>query len=388
MLLIRHFQHLAAAAVLMALLVPGARGAVSTVVLEDFEGGATHGAAAVTASNSSGQASNSTAQNVTDSGSKRLRMADPDGGYNGLVLQFSAAFSAPGKYLVTADVKVDNAAAQIDSFGMAARVGDPSTAEISDTNAGYVMNLPQYKTTATTLGYQTIGAAIDVDASGSFPKNLTLYFSTDPSGNSYNAPANDGNFSGGHRSLATAWASASDAVYVDNIKLIGPGNPEGEDRHLWISLGDGFTNLASLENYLVQAKANNFNCVDILARYRANHYYRKTATLPPTPTTSPTPRAPATPTTRSSTPSTAATNSASGSTPPSAASWSPTAATATPARFPPAARPTSTTAPAPSTPRQPPTAPRESGPTWDAPTCAPTPSTSSRTSCKTTTSTA
>src|SRR5690606_6103560 len=59
---------------------------------------------------------------------------------------------------------------------------------------------------------------------------------------------------------------------IDNIKRIGPGN-FGEERHLWISVGDGFTNLATLENYIQQAFANGFNSIDILVRYRANRYF-------------------------------------------------------------------------------------------------------------------
>ncbi|MGC8742115.1 MAG: fibronectin type III domain-containing protein [Candidatus Sumerlaeaceae bacterium] len=241
-------------------------------VLEDFESGTTHNATPVDQYNSSaGGASNSVVANVLESGSRRLKLTDSDGTYNGCYIVFSGAIPQAGYYLITADVKVDNASAPIGTFGLAVAVGGPSTAKISDVNAGYVMNLAGTGDAA--KGYQTIGAALNVANSGTFPKDLIVYFSTDPSGNSYNAPAADGNFSGTHRGGATTWpAGSSNAVYIDNIKRIGPGNFR-EERHLWISIGDGFTNLSKLESQLLAAKNNNFNCVDILARYRANAYY-------------------------------------------------------------------------------------------------------------------
>lgn len=251
-------------------------------VLEDFESGTTHGATPVDQYNSSaGGASNTQIANVVESGSRRLRLTDDDGSYNGCYLVFSGAIPQAGYYLITADVKVDNASAPIASFGMAVAVGGPSTAKISDVNAGYVMNLSGSGDAS--LGYQTIGAAINVPNSGSFPKDLIIYFSTDPSGNNYNAPAADGNFAGIHRSANSTWpAGSANAVYLDNIKRIGPGNFR-EERHLWISIGDNFTNLSTLDSLLQAAKNNNFNCVDILARYRANAYYvpnRDDATYP------------------------------------------------------------------------------------------------------------
>ena len=239
--------------------------------LADFESGSTEGAVPVTAANSSSMGdSNSTLVNVTESGSKRLRMTDDDGVYNGAAITFTNAIPGPGYYLITADVKVDNPGG-MGSFGMALREGAAASGKIMDETAGYVMNLSG--TGGSALGYQTIGAAIEVASGGSFPRSLTVYFSTDPSGNNYTASAYEGNFSGNHRAGTTTWAAGtSNAVYVDNIRRIGPGN-FGEERHLWISLGDGYTDLNKLENILVQAKANNFNCIDILTRYRSDAYY-------------------------------------------------------------------------------------------------------------------
>lgn len=241
-------------------------------LLEDFDTGGTAAAEAVDLSNSpAGGASNSVIDNFTDGTSPKLRLQDPDGGYNGAKVTFPGGIPAPGYYLVTAEVKVDNSTAAVPTYGMAAVAGNSTTAKLADANASYVMNLTGSGDDA--LGYQTIGAAIDVPAGGTFPQDLTLYFSTDVSGNDYNAPASDGDFRNGHRSNATAWtAGSSNAVYIDNIKRIGPGN-FGEERHLWISVGDGFTDLNKLENQLVQAKANNFNCIDILGRYRSDAYY-------------------------------------------------------------------------------------------------------------------
>ncbi|MEO8377418.1 MAG: family 10 glycosylhydrolase, partial [Candidatus Sumerlaeota bacterium] len=265
----------AAIATFVCLLAPASSHAlVTTTVLEDFEDGSVGGAVAATTANSStGGATNSVATNIFESGSLRLRMTDPDGTYNGLVLTLPGVFTEAGNYLITADVKVDNSASIIDSFGFAGIVGAPATAKVSDVNAGYVMNLPQNTTTGAALGYQTICCAVQVPAGGSFPKDLTLYFGTDPSrGNFASLPANDGNFSGGHRSLATTWVSPANAAYIDNIKSIGPGN-YGEDRHFWISAGDNYTNLTNLDNQILAAKNNGFNSVDILARYRTNRYY-------------------------------------------------------------------------------------------------------------------
>ncbi|MCC6547294.1 family 10 glycosylhydrolase [Candidatus Sumerlaeota bacterium] len=268
--------HAAAISALLASFVPAlSQGLVTTSVLQNFEDGSVGGAIAATTGNSStGGATNSIATNVDETGSLRLRMTDPDGSYNGLVMTMTGVFSEPGNYIITADVKVNNSASIIDSFGMAGVVGGPTTTKVSDVNAGYVMNLPQNTTTAAALGYQTIGCAVQVPAGGTFPKNLTLYFGTDPSrGNFASLPANDGNFNGGHRSLATTWTSSANAVYIDNIKKIGPGN-YGEERHFWISIGDNYTNLTNLNSQIQSAKNNGFNAVDILARYRTNRYYR------------------------------------------------------------------------------------------------------------------
>jgi uncharacterized lipoprotein YddW (UPF0748 family) len=243
-------------------------------VLEDFDTGGTAAAEAVDLGNSpAGGASNSVVDNFSDSGSPRLRIQDGDGGYNGAKVTFPGGIPEPGYYLVTADVKVaDDASAPISSYGMSAVAGSGGTAKLLDPNSGYVMNLSSTGGNAA-LGYQTIGAAINVPAGGTFPQDLTLYFSSDVSGNNYNAPSTDGDFENGHRTNATAWgAGSSNAVYIDNIKRIGPGS-FGEERHLWISVGDAFTDLNKLEAQLVAAKNNNFNCIDILARYRSDAYY-------------------------------------------------------------------------------------------------------------------
>lgn len=253
---------------------------VSTVLLEDFESGATHGATAVTLANSSTYAnSNTVATNVSESGSKRLRLMDADGGANGCVIVFTDTLTTAGNYIVTADVKVNNSSAVIGSFGMAAVAGQPSPVKVSDTNAGYVMNLSGSGDAA--LGYQTIGAALNVK-DGVFPRALTLYFSTNPSGNDYNAPT-DGVFRYTHRTTTATWAAgSSNAVYIDNIKLIGSGN-FGEDRHYWVSAGNSYNNLARVQFYIDITKNNHFNCVDILARFRTDAYYvpnRDYATYP------------------------------------------------------------------------------------------------------------
>ncbi len=246
---------------------------VETVTLADFEG-SNPTVAVVNSGNSSAAADSfSSFEFIAEGGSTRLKMGDPGGFRNGIVVTIPGAFSEPGFYLVTSDMKVaSTAAGPISTFGMAAKVGPPSSAPVLDPNAGYVLNLPDHSTNGAVLGYQTIGAGIQVPAGGTFPKDLTLYFSTDPSKSPTDA---HGDFIGSHRgSDATSWPTApnSSAVFIDNIKRIGPGN-FGEERHLWISVGDGFTNLAVLENYIQQAFANGFNSIDLLVRYRANRYF-------------------------------------------------------------------------------------------------------------------
>jgi len=252
-----------------------------TVVLQEFESGPANTVAITTSNSPAISNSNSGVTAVTDNGSGRLMITDSDGGSNGAVLTIPGGIPGPGYYLFTADIKVDNATAPVASYGMAVSAAGITATEISDLNAGYVMNLTP--TGGADLGYQTIGAAVNVDNTGTFPRDAAIYFGTDVSSNSYNGPAADGNFVNAHRTNATAWAAgSSNAVYIDNVKRIGPGNM-GEERHLWISVGDAFTNLAALDSYLVQAKANNFTAVDILARYRADAYYipnRTDATYP------------------------------------------------------------------------------------------------------------
>ena len=265
----------------MAILASTAVATPPTVLLQDFEAG-DGGAVAVNATNSpAGQASNSTVSRSVDSGSNVLTITDADGGTNGAVINVPNGIPGPGYYLFTAQVKVDNASSPINTYGMGVSVGGPSTTKISDVNAGYDMNLSGSGDAA--LGYQTLGAAVNVPSGGTFPQDVAIYFSTNVSGNDYNAPASDGSFANAHRSNGTAWAAgSSDSIRIDNIKRIGPGS-FGEDRHLWISVGDGFTNLSALESMLVQAKANNFTSVDILARYRADALYvpnRTDATYP------------------------------------------------------------------------------------------------------------
>lgn len=247
---------------------------VQNVVLTDFESGSPLPVrGGVTASNSPATGNSDTLTAVvSESGSQRLLITDSNGGVNGAYMTFTTAFSEPGFYLITADIKVQNSVGSpINTYGMAARVGGTATSKINDVNAGYVLNLSDYPTNAATLGYQTIGAGIDVPAGGTFPKQLTLYFSTDPS----SAPTHTGrgDFSGSHRGSAASLAgSNSNQIYVDNIRKIGPGN-RGEERHMWISIGDQLTNLSKLESNILQAKANGFNCIDLLVRYRTNRYY-------------------------------------------------------------------------------------------------------------------
>lgn len=174
--------------------------------LEDFEAGTTSGASPVDPSNSpSAGASNSVLSNVTEAGSQRLRLQDADGTYNGAVITIPNAIPMAGYYLITADVKVDNSTGAINSFGMAAVAGGTVTAEVLDTNAGYVMNLSGSGDAA--KGYQTIGAQIQVPEGGTFPRDMTLYFSSDVSSFPTGAAA-DGDFNRVHRASATdAWTA-------------------------------------------------------------------------------------------------------------------------------------------------------------------------------------
>lgn len=244
---------------------------VTSTLIEDFESGGLGNAVSVTTLNSAaGGSANTAISNTVESGSKRLRLTDSDGGYNGCVLTFPNAITAAGNYIVTAEVKVDNSSAAISSFGMGVALGSPSTAKVSDTHGGYVMNLTGSGDAA--LGYQTIGASLNVTGSV-FPQNLTIYFGTNPTGNNYSAPAADGTFRFGHRTNASTWPSgSSNAVYMDNIKITGPGN-FGEDRHFWISAGNSYCNLAQVQLDIDVAQKNHFNCVDILARFRSDAYY-------------------------------------------------------------------------------------------------------------------
>lgn len=249
-----------------------AQSPIQTVVLEDFDGVAP-ATQVVNASNSSAaDQSYSGVSVVSDGGSNRLRMTDTGGFRNGILLTIPGALPEAGYFLITADIKVNNSTAgPVSTFGMAAKVGNPSTEKVLDGNAGYVLNLSDHSTNAGTLGYQTIGAAVQVPAGGTFPKPLTLYFSTDPSGSPTDA---HGDFIGPHRGSGSAWPiqTNSSNILIDNVKRIGPGN-FGEERHAWISVGDSMTNLGHLDNVIEEAYANGFNCIDILVRYRANHYY-------------------------------------------------------------------------------------------------------------------
>lgn len=249
---------------------------VRTTVLRDFENGATAltGIQALTPQNSAAQANSNTGFSlVTDSGSTRLKLTNPDRAQNGILIHFPDALTEAGNWVVTADVKVVNSTAvPIESFGMALRAGGPSTAVLSDANAGYVMNLYDYRTNAASLGFQTIAAAVQTNG----PSGLTVYFSTDPSrGSASDSYASDGNHNGAHRTGADCWESttANEYVLIDNIRLIGPGR-FGEDRHMWLLFGD-LTTQTNLENNLVTARNRGFNSVVLLARYRANRYYRK-----------------------------------------------------------------------------------------------------------------
>ncbi|MBX7245903.1 MAG: family 10 glycosylhydrolase [Candidatus Sumerlaeaceae bacterium] len=247
------------------------RGGVASTLLEDFESGGTHSAAAVTTANSAASSgSNSSVANVADAGSKRLRLTDSDGGTNGCVLTFTNVLTAPGNYLFTAEVKVDNASTPIGSFGMGLVLGAPAVAEARDPNGGYVMNLSGSGDAV--LGYQTIGAAIRITTE-TLPQSVSLYFSTNPTGNDYSAPSTDGRFRNNHRTATSTWAAgSSNAVYIDNIRVIGPGNA-GEDRHYWVSAGNNYNNLALVQQYIDIAQNNHFNCIDILARFRSDAYY-------------------------------------------------------------------------------------------------------------------
>jgi uncharacterized lipoprotein YddW (UPF0748 family) len=261
-------------------------GPVTTTVLRDFEDNLTTGFAAVTNSNSAAaNASNTGISNVSETGSRRLRLDNASPlTINGAVVTLPNAIPGPGNWLITADIKVVNTNTSpqtnaIDSFGMATKLGAPSTAKIPDANAGFVMNLFENFANSTSLGYQTVGARVQAPSSLSYPQDLTLYFSTDPSGGTTSATTSfDGNFNGTHRVTTNNWQSTSNHVLIDNIKRIGPGSLD-EDRILWISIGDGLTNQTSMENFLVQAKNNDFTAVSILARYRANRFYRANRTF-------------------------------------------------------------------------------------------------------------
>lgn len=247
-------------------------GPVQTVVLQDFEGAAPVVSDVNQTNSASPGVGYSTHAIVAEMGSKRLRMQDTGGFRNGLVVTIPDAIPEPGNFLITADIKVDSTpAGPIRTFGMGAKVGMPTTSKILDVNAGYVLNLDSYPTNGAALGYQTVGAAVQAEPGGTFPKALSLYFSTNVSGSPTDTR---GNFTGSHRGTADSWPTAtnSSSVYIDNIKRVGPGK-FGDERHAWISIGDNFTNLTNLRNTIDTAYANGFNCIDILVRYRANHYY-------------------------------------------------------------------------------------------------------------------
>jgi uncharacterized lipoprotein YddW (UPF0748 family) len=259
-------------------------GPVTTTVLRDFEDNTVGGFSSITTANSAASSNaNDTLSNVTDAGSRRLRLDNAAPlNVNGSVATITGAIPGPGNWLITADIKVvnNNISPQtnsIDSYGMAVKLGSASTAKVPDANAGFVMNLFENISGSAALGYQTVGARITAPAIGSYPQDLTVYLSTDPARTvvTSGTPTNDGNFNGTHRITSDNWLSATNHVLVDNIKRVGPGSLD-EDRILWISIGDNaLTNQTNMENYLVQAKANNFTAVSILTRYRANRYYRK-----------------------------------------------------------------------------------------------------------------
>jgi len=255
-----------AVAVAMTAIAATASANVPSTVLADFQDGTTQSFAAINAANSpSPTTSFTTTANTSDGGSLRLRITD--GGFgNGVYKTFAGALPSAGHYVVTADIKVNNASAPIGSFGMALVQGGTTTTEIPDTNAGYVMNLPDNTTTAAALGYQTIVASIRATAAG----DLTVYFSTDPSGGT-NAPTADGNFAEQHRTGTTNWGAGAE-VFIDNITLVGPGN-FGEERNFWISIGDNMTNASTLASRIQFAADHNFDAITILARYRSNCYY-------------------------------------------------------------------------------------------------------------------
>jgi uncharacterized lipoprotein YddW (UPF0748 family) len=269
----------AATALALLLAASPSLAGVTNRLLGDFENGLATSATAVTASNSAATAaSGSVITNVTETGSRRLQLVDSNGGVNGFLVTIPGAITAAGNYLLTAEIKVsDTPSAPIASFGMGAAIGTPTTAEVQDTHGGYIMNLTPGSSAA--LGYQKVGAAIQSTA-GPYPQTVTLYFSTNPTGNSFvnpydssTAPATDGNHINEHRTTSATWASGStNAVYVDNIRIIGPGS-FGEDRHYWISAGNSYNNLARVKAYINIAHDNGFNCVDILARFRSDAYY-------------------------------------------------------------------------------------------------------------------
>lgn len=253
---------------------------VETVVLADFDTVLPSPTiSAANGSNSSIDGGNDSFSAVAieaESGNNKFKITDPGGFRNGAVITIPAAFSEPGQYLITADIKVGSTAlAPINTYGMAAKLGSPNNTKVYDYNAGYVLNLDQNPTNGAALGYQTIGASIRVTEAGTH--NLTLYFSTDPSGNP--SGGTTGDFAGSHRGSGQSFPTTTsptntNAIYVDNIKRIGPG-ALGEERHIWISVGDGFTDLSKLESLITTAYNNGFNCINILARYRTNRYYKR-----------------------------------------------------------------------------------------------------------------
>lgn len=244
---------------------------VQNVLLQDFES-TTGGFVRVNTTNSPATAGDSftTVARTSEGGSFRLHLTD--GGFtNGVVATFSGAIPSAGHYLVTADIKVDSTpTAPISTYGMAVNAGGQvvTPAKISDMNAGYVMNLRGNSTNGAALGYQTIAASVQASSAG----DLTVYFSTDPSRGSYSSlPSSDGDFSNAHRTGENQFGAGAN-VYIDNIRLIGPGN-YGEERHFWISVGDSPTNLSTITSRINTAFANNYNTVVVLARYRANALY-------------------------------------------------------------------------------------------------------------------
>lgn len=267
--------------VLASLLYSPAQAVVSNVIIADFDSTGSPSYSAVTATNSpAGNSSFSAATVVSDpaiaptEGPNVLRMTDPGGLRNGILVEIPNAIPAAGHYVITADIKVNSTAtAPISTFGMGLKLGGPNSTPIDDINAAYIPNLPQNPTNGSALGYQTIGASIRA-TSGPFPRSVTLYFSTDVSVGPFKSA--DGDFTGPHRGSGSAWPEVSNtsSVYIDNIRRIGPGN-YGEERCMYISIGDSMNNLGALETKIRQAKTEGYNAICILARYRANRFYIK-----------------------------------------------------------------------------------------------------------------